>query len=98
MDRLLQALANVIKFPKQPKVLEDEEDDYKFRLDDKFLSATGPLSEEDKSLIREEVGRYDEILEFLESAPQKDEDAIMDLWDDYIDRIEERINESQKRA
>jgi len=98
MNTVLKALAKVLKFPKQPKILEKEEDEYKFKLDEEFLSGTGPLSEEEKLLVHEEIGRYDDILDFLEKAPQKDEEAIMEIWDDYVDRIDERIEQAQKRA
>ena len=96
---VLKALGNVLQFPKQPKELKEAEDEFKFLLDDKFLSAKGPLSSEDKELIREEIGRYDDILDLLDDMQnQKDEASILNLWDNYVDQIENRIKESQKRA
>jgi len=57
------------------------------------LNGKGPLSEEEKKLIKEEIERYDEVLDLIEKDPNpKDSEAIMNLWDGYIDAIEERLD------
>jgi len=96
-QRLLRALAKVLEFPKQPRILEKENEEFQFKVGEDLLNSGHVLTKEELGLMNSEIDRYSEVIDLLDEKYDKDYEEISDLWTNYVEAIEERINRSLKK-
>lgn len=98
VESVLKALAKVLKFPKQPRILEKENEEFQFKVGEDLLHPDYKLTPKDIDLMDSELDRYEEVMDLLEredrtAFPKGDVGALTDLWVDYNNAIVKKMNQ-----